>query len=152
MIYLKNVEAHLYPPRWGGAAARGRFLEAGGFDLGQFSERPAAFRPVLEAAPAPPGGVAGIRAPGGRSRLLRSPTGCGGALALVSPFRPRVGYLDIETTGSYWPGLSVTVVGLYDGSGLRQSSRAGICSSSRSPWRTSTCWSPSTAPNSTCRC
>jgi hypothetical protein len=34
--------------------------------------------------------------------------------------RPRVGYLDIETTGTFWPGLLVTVVGLYDGTGLRQ--------------------------------
>jgi len=34
--------------------------------------------------------------------------------------RPRVGYLDIETTGIYWPGLLVTVVGLYDGTGLHQ--------------------------------
>jgi len=34
--------------------------------------------------------------------------------------RPRVGYLDIETTGSFWPGLLVTVVGLYDGATMRQ--------------------------------
>ncbi|MGD0218675.1 MAG: ribonuclease H-like domain-containing protein [Desulfobaccales bacterium] len=39
---------------------------------------------------------------------------------LFRAFRPRVGYLDIETTGSYWPGMSVTVVGLYDGSSLQQ--------------------------------
>ena len=39
---------------------------------------------------------------------------------LFRAFKPRVGYLDIETTGAYWPGLSVTVVGLYDGSGLQQ--------------------------------
>ncbi len=37
---------------------------------------------------------------------------------LFRAFKPRVGYLDIETTGAYWPGLSVTVVGLYNGSGL----------------------------------
>ena len=47
---------------------------------------------------------------------------------LFRAFRPKVGYLDIETTGSYWPGLSVTVVGHYDGSSLpRFRSRAGIC-------------------------
>ncbi len=34
--------------------------------------------------------------------------------------RPRVGYLDIETTGTFWPGLLVTVVGLYDGVTMRQ--------------------------------
>jgi uncharacterized protein len=34
--------------------------------------------------------------------------------------RPRVGYLDIETTGTFWPGLLVTVVGLYDGVSMRQ--------------------------------
>ncbi len=34
--------------------------------------------------------------------------------------RPRVGYLDIETTGTFWPGLLVTVVGLYDGETMRQ--------------------------------
>ncbi len=33
---------------------------------------------------------------------------------------PRVGYLDIETTGTFWPGLLVTVVGLYDGASMRQ--------------------------------
>jgi hypothetical protein len=33
---------------------------------------------------------------------------------------PRVGYLDIETTGTFWPGLLVTVVGLYDGVAMRQ--------------------------------
>ncbi|HEY9074410.1 MAG TPA: ribonuclease H-like domain-containing protein, partial [Desulfobaccales bacterium] len=33
---------------------------------------------------------------------------------------PRVGYLDIETTGSFWPGLLVTVAGLYDGVVMRQ--------------------------------
>ncbi len=33
---------------------------------------------------------------------------------------PRVGYLDIETTGTFWPGLLVTVVGLYDGATMRQ--------------------------------
>ena len=33
---------------------------------------------------------------------------------------PRVGYLDIETTGTFWPGLLVTVVGLYDGVTMRQ--------------------------------
>jgi len=34
--------------------------------------------------------------------------------------RPRVGYLDIETIGTFWPGLLVTVVGLYDGVSMRQ--------------------------------
>ena len=33
---------------------------------------------------------------------------------------PRVGYLDIETTGTFWTGLLVTVVGLYDGATMRQ--------------------------------
>lgn len=39
---------------------------------------------------------------------------------LFRTFQPRVGYLDIETTGTFWPGLSVTVVGLYDGVTMRQ--------------------------------
>jgi uncharacterized protein YprB with RNaseH-like and TPR domain len=39
---------------------------------------------------------------------------------LFSHFRPRVAYLDIETTGAVWPGLLVTVVGLYDGRQMRQ--------------------------------
>jgi uncharacterized protein len=39
---------------------------------------------------------------------------------LFRHFRPRVGYLDIETTGKAWPGLLVTVVGLYDGRNMRQ--------------------------------
>jgi uncharacterized protein YprB with RNaseH-like and TPR domain len=39
---------------------------------------------------------------------------------LFSHFRPRAAYLDIETTGTDWPGLWVTVVGLYDGRNLRQ--------------------------------
>jgi uncharacterized protein YprB with RNaseH-like and TPR domain len=34
--------------------------------------------------------------------------------------RPRTAYLDIETTGTVWPGLLVTVVGLYDGHRMRQ--------------------------------
>jgi uncharacterized protein YprB with RNaseH-like and TPR domain len=39
---------------------------------------------------------------------------------LFRHFRPRAGYLDIETTGTFWPGLLVTVVGLYDGVTMRQ--------------------------------
>jgi len=39
---------------------------------------------------------------------------------LFRHFRPRAAYLDIETTGIYWPGLLVTVVGLYDGTHMRQ--------------------------------
>jgi hypothetical protein len=39
---------------------------------------------------------------------------------LFNHFRPRVGYLDIETTGKVWPGLLVTVAGLYDGANMRQ--------------------------------
>jgi uncharacterized protein YprB with RNaseH-like and TPR domain len=39
---------------------------------------------------------------------------------LFRRFRPRAAYLDIETTGTYWPGLLVTVVGLYDGTRMRQ--------------------------------
>jgi uncharacterized protein YprB with RNaseH-like and TPR domain len=39
---------------------------------------------------------------------------------LFRHFRPRAAYLDIETTGTVWPGLWVTVVGLYDGRNLRQ--------------------------------
>lgn len=39
---------------------------------------------------------------------------------LFRHFRPRAGYLDIETYGNTWPALLVTVVGLYDGVRLRQ--------------------------------
>ncbi len=39
---------------------------------------------------------------------------------LFHQFRPRAAYLDIETTGKVWPGLLVTVVGLYDGQNMRQ--------------------------------
>jgi hypothetical protein len=39
---------------------------------------------------------------------------------LFRHFRPRAAYLDIETTGNFWPGLTVTVVGLYDGTCLKQ--------------------------------
>jgi uncharacterized protein YprB with RNaseH-like and TPR domain len=39
---------------------------------------------------------------------------------LFRHFRRRAAYLDIETHGSAWPGLLVTVVGLYDGVTLRQ--------------------------------
>jgi uncharacterized protein len=39
---------------------------------------------------------------------------------LFNQFRPRTAYLDIETTGTVWPGLLVTVVGLYDGQNMRQ--------------------------------
>jgi uncharacterized protein YprB with RNaseH-like and TPR domain len=39
---------------------------------------------------------------------------------LFRQFRPRAAYLDIETTGTFWPGLMVTVVGLYDGVEMRQ--------------------------------
>ena len=39
---------------------------------------------------------------------------------LFQDFRPRTAYLDIETTGTVWPGLLVTVVGLYDGRNMRQ--------------------------------
>ncbi len=39
---------------------------------------------------------------------------------LFRHFRRRAAYLDIETYGSSWPGLLVTVVGLYDGLTLRQ--------------------------------
>jgi uncharacterized protein len=39
---------------------------------------------------------------------------------LFRHLRPRTAYLDIETTGTVWPGLLVTVVGLYDGRNMRQ--------------------------------
>lgn len=39
---------------------------------------------------------------------------------LFRHFQPRAAYLDIETTGTFWPGLLVTVVGLYDGVTMRQ--------------------------------
>ena len=39
---------------------------------------------------------------------------------LFRHFRPRTAYLDIETTGTVWPGLLVTVVGLYDGQNMQQ--------------------------------
>lgn len=39
---------------------------------------------------------------------------------LFRHFRRRAAYLDIETHGSAWPGLLVTVVGLYDGVTMRQ--------------------------------
>ncbi len=39
---------------------------------------------------------------------------------LFRHFKPRAAYLDIETTGIVWPGLLVTVVGLYDGVHFRQ--------------------------------
>jgi uncharacterized protein len=39
---------------------------------------------------------------------------------LFEKFRQRTAYLDIETTGNHWPGLLVTVVGLYDGKSMRQ--------------------------------
>ncbi len=39
---------------------------------------------------------------------------------LFQHFRPRTAYLDIETTGTVWPGLLVTVAGLYDGQNMRQ--------------------------------
>ena len=39
---------------------------------------------------------------------------------LFQHFRPRTAYLDIETTGKVWPGLLVTVAGLYDGRNMRQ--------------------------------
>jgi uncharacterized protein YprB with RNaseH-like and TPR domain len=39
---------------------------------------------------------------------------------LFRHFRGRAAYLDIETTGTFWPGLLVTVVGLYDGETMRQ--------------------------------
>ncbi len=39
---------------------------------------------------------------------------------LFRHFRQRAAYLDIETTGRFWPGLQVTVVGLYDGTAMRQ--------------------------------
>ncbi len=34
---------------------------------------------------------------------------------LFTYYRPRLAYLDIETTGYQWPHLQVTVIGLYDG-------------------------------------
>ena len=34
---------------------------------------------------------------------------------LFEQFRARTAYLDIETTGSNWPNLAVTVIGLFDG-------------------------------------
>ncbi|PIV00277.1 MAG: exonuclease, partial [Syntrophobacterales bacterium CG03_land_8_20_14_0_80_58_14] len=39
---------------------------------------------------------------------------------LFRQFRPRTAYLDIETYGKVWPGLLVTVAGLYDGQTMRQ--------------------------------
>jgi uncharacterized protein len=39
---------------------------------------------------------------------------------LFNNFRQGTAYLDIETTGTAWPGLLVTVVGLYDGKSMRQ--------------------------------
>lgn len=39
---------------------------------------------------------------------------------LFRHFKPRAAYLDIETTGIVWPGLLVTVVGLYDGAHFRE--------------------------------
>jgi hypothetical protein len=46
--------------------------------------------------------------------------GAGEHWRLFRHFRPKTAYLDIETTGNAWPGLWVTVVGLYDGRNLRQ--------------------------------
>jgi uncharacterized protein YprB with RNaseH-like and TPR domain len=39
---------------------------------------------------------------------------------LFRHFRRRAAYLDIETYGASWPALRITVVGLFDGSRLRQ--------------------------------
>src|SRR4030042_5657518 len=39
---------------------------------------------------------------------------------LFRHFRPRAAYLDIETTGPFWPGLTGTGGGLYGGQGRRQ--------------------------------
>ncbi len=39
---------------------------------------------------------------------------------LFHHFKGRAAYLDIETTGILWPGLEVTVVGLYDGLTMQQ--------------------------------
>lgn len=39
---------------------------------------------------------------------------------LFRHFRSRTAYLDIETTGAFWPESKVTVVGLYDGRTMRQ--------------------------------
>ncbi len=39
---------------------------------------------------------------------------------LFRHFRPRTAYLDIETSGAWWPEMAVTVVGLYDGRTMRQ--------------------------------
>jgi uncharacterized protein YprB with RNaseH-like and TPR domain len=44
---------------------------------------------------------------------------------LFRHFRPKTAYLDIETTGTVWPGLLVTVVGLYDGHRMRQFVQGG---------------------------
>jgi hypothetical protein len=44
---------------------------------------------------------------------------------LFQHFRPRTAYLDIETYGKVWPGLLVTVVGLYDGQNMRQFVQGG---------------------------
>jgi len=54
-----------------------------------------------------PGYFAPLLPPAERWRLFRR-------------FRERAAYLDIETTGYTWPGLQVTVVGLYDGRDMRQ--------------------------------
>jgi len=39
---------------------------------------------------------------------------------LFRHFRPRTAYLDIETSGTYWSEMAVTVVGIYDGRTMRQ--------------------------------
>jgi hypothetical protein len=39
---------------------------------------------------------------------------------LFRHFQARAAYLDIETTGAWWPELAVTVVGLYDGRNFSQ--------------------------------
>jgi len=39
---------------------------------------------------------------------------------LFKQYQPQTAYVDIETTGSHWPHLWVTVIGLYDGQNFHQ--------------------------------
>lgn len=56
----------------------------------------------------------------GEPRYFASRLPSGEHWRLWRHFRPRAAYLDIETYGRAWPGLLVTVAGLYDGANFRQ--------------------------------
>ena len=117
---LTNVKTHLHSSARGGAPAGDPFLAPGVGHLGGFPGRQTGqglSRDRLDWLKAE---LTGSLDHTQDAAYFAARLQAGEHWRLFRQFRPRTAYLDIETTGKVWPGLLVTVVGLYDGQNMRQ--------------------------------